>query len=268
MTGIAQTLATSAARQYLFRQYTSRDTGRRRDDGVEKNREEQRMTADKTMAEHGRKIYQILIVDDHPVVRYGLSQAIGKQADLAVCGEASTVAEALRLVEHAAPDVAIIDISLEDDSGLRLVQQIKTQHPQTKTLVSSIHQETIYAPRALRAGAMGYIEKGETLDKIVEAVRQILRDELYLSPQMGSRLLQRAAVGKPLEDDPSEMLSNRELQVFEMLGMGMTVNEIARRLGVSPKTVESHRKNIRTKLNLKNSAQLTHCAISWVQEQH
>ncbi len=222
----------------------------------------------KTSAKSRQKNCRILIVDDHPVVRYGLSQAIAKQPDLTVCGEAGNVAEALQLAKSTAPNVAIVDLSLEGESGLRLIEQIKALYPDTKMLVSSIHDEAVYAPRALRAGAMGYIEKGEPIEKILEAVRQILKGELYLNPRVGSRLLQRAAVGKPLDHDPTQMLSNRELEIFEMVGQGMTVNEIARRLQVSPKTIESHRRNIRTKLNLKNSAQLTHRAINWVREQH
>jgi DNA-binding NarL/FixJ family response regulator len=209
-----------------------------------------------------------LIVDDHPIVRYGLSQAIARQPDMAVSGEASTVAEALQQLEANSPDVAIVDLSLENESGFRLIEQIKARYAETKVLVSSIHEEAVYAPRALRSGAMGYIEKGERIEKIVEAIRQVLKGELYLSSRLASRLLQRAAVGEPLNHEPPGMLSTRELEVFEMIGQGMTVNEIARRLQVSPKTVESHRKNIKTKLGLKNSAQVTHRAINWVREEN
>ena len=211
---------------------------------------------------------RILIIDDHPVVRFGLSQAIARQPDLTVCGEAANVAEALRLVESTAPNVAIVDLSLEDESGLGLIEEIKARHPDTKMLVSSIHDEAVYAPRALRAGAMGYIEKGEPIEKIIAAIRQILKGELYLNPIISSQLLQRAAIGKPLNHDPTEMLSNRELEIFELLGRGMTANAIAGKLQVSPKTIESHRRNIKNKLNLKNSAQLIHLAINWVGEQH
>lgn len=222
----------------------------------------------KTKVKPKRDLCRILIVDDHPVVRYGLSQAIARQPDLTVCGEASSVAEALRLAKSTAPNVAIVDLSLGDQSGLRLIEEIKALHPDTKMLVSSIHDEAVYAPRALRAGAMGYIEKGEPIEKIIQAVHQILKGELYLSPRVASQLLKLAAVGKSLNHDPTQMLSNRELEVFDMVGQGMTVNEIARHLQVSPKTIESHRRNIRTKLNLKNSAQLTHRAINWVRERH
>jgi DNA-binding NarL/FixJ family response regulator len=215
-----------------------------------------------------RKNQRILIVDDHPVVRFGLSEAIAKTPGLTTCGEASNVSEALQQVRATSPDLAIVDISLEDENGLRLIEQIKTEYPETRILVSSFHEEAVYAPRALQAGAMGYIEKGKPIQEIVDAVLRVLEGELFLSPEMGSRLIQRAATGKSFAHEPSEMLSNRELEVFEMVGRGMTVNEIARRLQVSPKTVDSHRTNIKTKLKLKNSAQLTHQAFNWVREQH
>ena len=211
--------------------------------------------------------YRILVVDDHPVVRFGLSQVIAKHSDLVVCGEASSVEEALDLVKSTAPNLAIVDLALDGESGLRLIEHIKAEFPKTKTLVSSIYDEAVYAPRALRAGAMGYIEKGKPIEEIIQAIHRIRQGELYLSPQVGQRLLQRAASGKPLDEAPPEMLSSRELEVFGMIGQGMAVNEIARRLRSSPKTIESHRKNIKTKLNLKNSAQLTHRAINWVREQ-
>jgi DNA-binding NarL/FixJ family response regulator len=215
-----------------------------------------------------RTDHRILIVDDHPVVRYGLAEAIAKTPDITVCGEASNAAEALRYVSSTAPDVVIVDISLEDENGLQLIEDIKARNPETKILVSSFHDEAVYAPRALRVGAMGYIEKGKPIQEIVEAIFQILKGELVLSPEMSRRLIQRAAVGKPLTQEPSEVLSKRELEIFEMLGRGMAVKEIARRLQVSPKTINSHRTKIKIKLHLKNGAQLTHRAINWVRDQN
>jgi DNA-binding NarL/FixJ family response regulator len=212
-------------------------------------------------------VCHILIVDDHPVVRFGLSQVIAKHPDLAVCGEASSVDEALHLLKSTAPDLAIVDLTLDGENGLRLIEHIKAEFPDTKTLVSSIHDEVVFAPRALRAGAMGYIEKGKPIEEIIEAIHRIQEGNLYLSPQVGQRLLQRAASGRPLDETPQELLSNRELEVFEMIGRGMAVHEIARKLQISPKTIESHRTNIKTKLNLRNSAQLTHLAINWVLDQ-
>jgi DNA-binding NarL/FixJ family response regulator len=209
---------------------------------------------------------KVLVVDDHPIVRHGLAQLISREPDLEVSGEATNISGALRQVETNPPDVAVIDISLDGDNGIELVEEIKAKWPAVKILVSSIHDERVFAGRALRAGAMGYICKREDLGKLVAAIHQILRGEIYLSPDMTTRLLRRAAVGQSLDRDPVETLSNRELQVFEMIGQGMTTVQIARKLDVSPKTIESHRKQIKAKLNLQNSAQLTRSAFQWVQE--
>jgi DNA-binding NarL/FixJ family response regulator len=211
---------------------------------------------------------RLLIVDDHPIVRHGLAQLIAAEPDMEVCGQATSAAEALEVVAAAAPDVAVVDISLENESGLRLIQQIRERYPEVKTLVSSIHDEATYAPRALKAGAMGYIEKRESITRIIEAVRHVLEGKVYLSPKMTNQLLHHAATGKPFDRNPASTLSNRELEVFEKIGRGETVQQIARKLGVSPKTIESHRKKIREKLNLKNSAQLSRCAITWVNDQY
>jgi DNA-binding NarL/FixJ family response regulator len=212
--------------------------------------------------------YRVLIVDDHPIVRHGLGELIARQPDLQVCGEAENVSEALRLVETERPQVAVIDISLDGESGLELIEQIQALYPEVKMLVSSMHDEKTFAGRALRAGASGYINKRESIRKVIDAVRQVLRGEVYLSPQMATQLLHRAAVGKPLDHDPVETLSNRELEVFEMIGQGMNTQQIARRLRLSPSTVETHRKKIKTKLNVQSGSQLSRSAFQWVQENH
>lgn len=212
--------------------------------------------------------HKVLIVDDHPIVRHGLGELIARQPDLEMCGEASDVAEALRQVEANRPDVAVIDISLDGENGIELVERIKALYPEVKMLVSSMHDEKTFAGRALRAGALGYINKRESIRKVIDAVRQVLQGEIYLSPQMAKHLLHRAAVGEPLDHEPTETLSNRELEVFEMIGQGMNTQQIARKLGLSPRTIETHRKNIKTKLNLQNSAQLSRRAFQWVQENH
>jgi DNA-binding NarL/FixJ family response regulator len=212
--------------------------------------------------------YKVLIVDDHPIVRHGLGELIARQPDLEICGEAAEAAEALRQMEADRPHVAVIDISLKGESGLELIEQIKARFPDVKMLVSSMHDEQTFAGRALRAGALGYINKRESIRKVIHAVRQVLRGEIYLSPQMASQLLHRAAVGEPLDHNPIETLSNRELEVFEMIGQGMNTQQIARKLGLSPSTVETHRKKIKTKLNVQNSAQLSRAAFQWVHENH
>jgi len=209
---------------------------------------------------------RVLIVDDHPVVRQGLSLAIGRETDLEVCGEAENIGEALQQVEGGHPDVVIIDISLDGEDGIELIDYIKSRWPSVKVLVYSSHDEETFAGRILRAGATGFVSKREAMPKLIAAVRKILCGEVYLSPQMTTRLLQRAAIGKSLDNNPTEALSNRELQVFEMIGRGMNTAEIARKLQVSPKTVESHRKVIKTKLNVETSAQLSRRAFQWVQE--
>jgi DNA-binding NarL/FixJ family response regulator len=209
--------------------------------------------------------HRILIVDDHPIVRHGLTELIARQSDLEVCGDASNSADALRQIEADPPDLAIIDISLEGENGLELIKQIKSRWPQVRMLVSSMHDETVYAPRAFQAGAQGYLSKQESIRKMIDAVRQILRDEVYLTPRMANRLLRNLAHGESLERNPMDSLTNRELQVFELVGQGHNTPQIARMLEMSPRTVETHRKHIKKKLGLANSMELNRAAFLWVQ---
>jgi DNA-binding NarL/FixJ family response regulator len=210
--------------------------------------------------------HRVLIVDDHPIVRHGLGELIARQPDLEMSGGAAGVAEALRQIEINRPHAAIVDISLDGESGIELIEQIKALYPEVKVLVSSMHDERTFAGRALRAGALGYINKRESIRNVIEAVRQVLRGEIYLSKPMADRLLRRAVVGEPLDHDPADALSNRELEVFEMIGEGMTTQQIAGKLGLSPRTVDTHRKKIKTKLNLQNGPQLNRAAFQWVGE--
>jgi DNA-binding NarL/FixJ family response regulator len=209
---------------------------------------------------------RILIVDDHPVVRQGLVQAMSREPDLEILGETDRIEEALRLVESGQPDVVIIDLSLDGEDGIELIDYIKSRWSSVKILVYSSHDEEVYAGRVLRAGAMGYVSKREPMPTTVTAVRQILRGDVYLSPRMTTNFLQRAAIGKPLEQDPVQTLSNRELQVFRMMGQGMNTVQIAHKLDLSPKTIESHRKVIKTKLNVQTVAELSRRAFQWMQE--
>jgi DNA-binding NarL/FixJ family response regulator len=209
---------------------------------------------------------RVLIVDDHPVVRQGLALGIGREADFEICGEAENIQEALRLVEGGNPDAVIIDLSLDGEDGIELIDYIKSRWPAVKILVYSSHDEETFAGRVLRAGAMGYVSKREGMMEVVHALRQILCGDVHLSPAMTTKLLQRAALGKPLDQNPTEALSNRELQVFEMIGQGMNTVQIAHKLEVSSKTVESHRKAIKAKLNVQTGAQLSRRAFQWVQE--
>ncbi|MGA2619016.1 MAG: response regulator transcription factor [Thermoguttaceae bacterium] len=212
--------------------------------------------------------YRILIVDDHPVVRYAYGQLVSREPDMEVCGEADDAVTALQQAESQKPDVALIDISLPGETGIGVIESIKGRWPAVKMLAVSTHDEQTFAGRVLRAGAMGYISKREPLPKIIEAIRRVLQGEVYLSPQMSTNLLYQAAVGRPLDGDPVQALSNRELQVFQLIGEGISTVQIAERLEVSPKTIESHRKVIKTKLNLRTSAQLSRRAFQWAQERH
>lgn len=207
---------------------------------------------------------KVLIVDDHPIVRRGLANMIACQTDLEVCGEAADVAEAVQKVETTHPDVVVIDLSLKTGHGIELIEQIKARNDPTKMLVSSMHDETLFAERALRAGAMGYITKHEPIENLLEAIRQVLRGEIYLSSRMTGRLLRHVQGGRSVDEDPIGTLSNREIEVFEMIGQGRTTQQIANNLGLSPKTIETHREKIKEKLNLKNSTELNRCAIQWV----
>ncbi len=223
------------------------------------------MTTDGKLKNHSQK-YRVLLVDDHPLVRRGLADVIAREPDLETCGEAADVLEALREVERTRPDVVVVDLTLKTGHGIELIEKLKSRDPQIKTLVSSMHEETLFAERVLRAGARGYITKQEPPEALVQAIRQVLRGELYLSPRMTSRLLHRAVTGAPTQEDPVQGLSNREIEVYEMIGQGLTIQQIAARLHLSPKTVETHREKIKQKLNLKSSTELNRRAVQWVLE--
>lgn len=209
---------------------------------------------------------RILIVDDHPLVRSGFAQLIGDCPDLEVCGEAGDMAEALAQIETTRPDLAIIDLSLAGGSGLDLIERIKSQDKDILMLVASMHDETLYAERVLAAGARGYINKQEAQDSIIRAIRQVLAGRVYLSQQMTDRLLSGMVdVGGEKRDIDS--LSNRELQVFELIGQGVSTSRIADQLNLSTKTIETHQAHIKKKLGLSSAHQLTQRAIRWVMEQ-
>lgn len=212
-------------------------------------------------------VARILIVDDHPIVREGLAARINRQPDLKVCGEAEDVADALELVKTTRPDLIIVDLSLKTGQGLELIKKVKARSEETKMLVSSMYDESLYAERALRAGAQGYINKQEISDKIIDAIRMVLSGKMYLSQRMTERLLQRAVGSAPqIVQSPIETLSDRELEIFKMIGKGCTTRQIANELHLSIKTVETHRENIKGKLNIPNSAELSREAVQWVME--
>ena len=209
---------------------------------------------------------RILIVDDHPLVRAGLAQLIGDCPDLEVCGEAADMAEALRLIDSDCPDLAIIDLSLAGGSGLDLIERIKSRNLDILMLVASMHDETLYAERVLTAGARGYINKQEAQESIIRAIRQVLAGKVYLSEAMTERLLS-GLVDVRDEKRDIERLSNRELQVFELIGEGVPVSQIASQLNLSIKTIETHQAHIKKKLGLGSAHELNQRAIRWVMDQ-
>ncbi len=209
---------------------------------------------------------RILIVDDHPLVRSGFAQLIGDCPDLEVCGEAGDMGEALKRVEETSPDLAIIDLSLAGGSGLDLIERIKARHKNVLMLVASMHDETLYAERVLAAGARGYINKQEAQDSIIQAIRQVLSGRVYLSQQMTDRLLSGMVDANHERRDISS-LSNRELQVFELIGRGLSASQMADQLSLSIKTIETHQAHIKKKLGLGSAHELNQRAIRWVMEQ-
>jgi len=206
----------------------------------------------------------IMIVDDHPLVRSGFRQLFESENDMNVCCEAATMKEALQLIKHCKPNLAIIDLSLPDGNGLELIKRVHTQYPDILILVSSMHDEDLFAERVLKAGAKGYINKQEAGEQVIVAARQVLDGKIYLSSHMAERLLleQEGNPRAPLLS-PVEHLSNRELEVFELIGHGMTTGEIADKLSISVKTIETHRANIKTKMGLSSAGELTRSAVQW-----
>jgi DNA-binding NarL/FixJ family response regulator len=213
-----------------------------------------------------KKRARILIVDDHPAVREALASRIGRQADLTVCGEAADMSEALRLVAETQPDLAVIDISLKTSNGIDLIKRIKDRSDSVRMLVWSMHGESLYAERSLRAGALGYINKDQATDKIIEAIRRVLEGKVYLSDAMAEKMLHRAVGGDEVTRLPLETLADRELEVFRLIGQGVKTAEIAKRLTLSVKTVETYRDRIRQKLSLSDGTELAHYATQWMLE--
>ncbi len=211
---------------------------------------------------------RIFIVDDHPLVRSGFHQLIAGEPDLSVCCEAGTVAEALEQLAVHDPDLAIVDISLPDGNGLELIKRMRARAPWVRVLVASMHDEDLLAERALRAGAMGYINKQEAAAMVIGAIRQILKGKIYVSEHVTERLRGVADTGEEPHSSPVEFLSNRELEVFDLIGRGLGTGDIAERLHLSVKTIETYRANIKKKLKLRSAAELSRSAIQWSLEGH
>ena len=210
---------------------------------------------------------KVLIVDDHPAVREGLAVRIASQPDMEVCGEATDVAQAVELIEAARPDVVIVDIQLETGNGLDLVERIKARDESIGILVWSMYPDNVYAQRALRAGALGYINKRHATSRIVEAIRRVRDGRIYLCEETAEQLLGTAfGRGKQLKASGVDCLSGRELEVFRLIGQGLTTSQVAERLHRSVNTVESHRQKIKDKLGLMTAAELSRAAAQWVLE--
>jgi len=207
---------------------------------------------------------RIFIVDDHPIVREGLSLMMNREPDLMVCGEAEEATGALQAIVAANPDFLIVDISLSRPDGLDLLKSIRARYPSLPVLILSMHDETIYAERALRAGANGYIMKQEATERVLVAVRQILTQKVYVSDRIANRMLQQYIRGSVSErQSPIAELSDRELEVFRLIGEGHSTRMIAEELHLSVKTVESYQAHIKGKLSLKNGRELVQRAIQW-----
>ena len=212
---------------------------------------------------------KVLIVDDHPLIRQGIGAVVNGQSDLEICGEAESAAEALRAIADETPDVAVVDLTLKESSGLELIKDIRIRHPDVKILVLSMRDEGYYAERTLRAGAMGYVTKEEGPRKVLEGIRKILDGQIYVSEKMASKVMGRLVGGRhDATATAMDELSDRELEVFELLGNGSTTREIADRVHISPKTVDSHREHIKEKLGLGGAAELLRHAIEWAQCRH
>jgi DNA-binding NarL/FixJ family response regulator len=215
-----------------------------------------------TPREASRK-FQVLLIEDHPMFREQLAQLIGREPDMCVCGEADNTQEALRLLQVHSVDVMIVDLTLKGPSGLELLKDLKARDIKVPVLVLSMHDELLYAERVLRAGARGYITKHETSNEVMGAIRKVLSGEVYLGKRMTTRVFESFSV-RPVTEDGVALLTDRELEVFELIGRGRTTRQISASLHLGMSTVETYRTRIKTKLGLENASQLYHEAIRWV----
>jgi len=209
---------------------------------------------------------RVLLVDDHPLLRRGLAQLVNQEKDMSVVGEAEDVVSALKLVEDHKPDVAVVDLSLKDSNGMDLIKDIRLRAPNTLVLVLSMHDESFYAERVLRAGARGYITKGENSAKVIEGIRDVMRGKVFVNESISSRMLSKF-VGDRTGVGGIESLSDREFEIIAMIGRGMQTREIAKKLHLSVKTIDAHRDNIKRKLNLPDASELLKYAIKWAQSE-
>lgn len=206
---------------------------------------------------------KILLVDDHPLTRHGMAQLIGQQRDLIVCGEAGTAEDALRCIGRLRPDLVLLDVTLPGKPGLELIKDLSATHPEVAVLVVSMHDESLYAERALRAGARGYLMKSAGGEELIKAIRRVFAGQVYVSQELSAKILDNLSGSSRRPAGVLSVLSDREFEVFQLVGEGLTTGEIGTRLHISGKTVETHRLHIREKLGLKTPPELTKCAVRW-----
>jgi DNA-binding NarL/FixJ family response regulator len=207
---------------------------------------------------------KVFLVDDHPLVREWLGNLIQQQADLVVCGESESASQALAAIGACKPDVAIVDISLKDSSGIELIKSLKASYPKVQALVLSMHEEFHYAEQALRAGARGYVVKRETANEVILAIRRILEGKRFVSASLAEAMTASLTEGKKQTNrSPAEQLSDQELKVFDLLGQGLSTRQIAERLRIGPKTVQCYCARMKEKLNLNSGTELLREAIRW-----
>lgn len=210
------------------------------------------------------KEISVVIVEDHRMFREQLAHLIDKADDMKVCGQTDNIRDALALIKETQPSIAIIDVTLRGSSGLELLKDLRAQAIELPTLILSMHDESVYAERALRAGAKGYVTKNEASTAVLQAIRQIVKGEIYLNPRFMSRMVSRITGARDIASGPIDRLADRELEVFDMIGRGLTTREIAEQLGLGVTTVDTYKSRIREKLNLENSARLRFAASRWV----
>jgi len=207
---------------------------------------------------------RLFIIDDYPIVRQGLTQLVAQEPGFMICGQSAEGEQALKSIHQVKPDLVILDIALRGVNGLELIRQIKSAHPQVRILVLSMLDESLYAERALRAGASGYVMKEEATDKLLLALRQVLDSQIYVSKAMFDKILRKSSSPPPaLQSSPIERLSDRELQVFRLIGQGRGTNQIAKDLSLSTKTIDTYREHIKQKLDLADAGAVREYAIRW-----
>jgi len=211
---------------------------------------------------------KVLIVDDHPTMREGLIRVIERESDLQICGETGSAREALEIVQKCKPDIVLLDLSLGKENGIEVIKDLRIRHPLLVVLVHSMHEDSVYAGRALRAGARGYVTKSEPPGNILKAIREVLEGEIYLNPALTKEVLHTLVADDHQKGaSPFGVLSDREFEVFEMMGKGFVTKEIAATLHLSQKTVQAHRDHIREKMGFKDAASLLRFAIRWTEAQ-